>query len=279
MPRWPQRSRKTCSVSPSRVPPDQSGTTSPAATSARSGSRRAQRAGDVGEPGADGEGLDGAAAGRADWVSRCASRSSASAYALIEPLTSTSSTTRRGRAPRRRQAISPGSPEPAQRVAQGAGRVDVAAVPASGAGPYADSAGAARAGRTSRPGAASRRRRARRRRGAGAPPPRTRPHGPRPRRPSPSPPPALLGVRQQVGGRGPRGAARGGACGRPSRAVEPRLEDLVEARQVVGRGAQGRAAGPVGRLPVVETDLGDRGEEALGPVLGHGAHRPRAAPG
>ena len=61
MPRWPQRSRKIRSVSPSRVPPDQSGTVSPAATSARSGSRGAHRAGDVGEPGADGERLDHAA--------------------------------------------------------------------------------------------------------------------------------------------------------------------------------------------------------------------------
>ena len=49
---------KILSVSPSRVPPDQSGTVSPAAISARSGSRAAQRAGDVGEPGADGERLD-----------------------------------------------------------------------------------------------------------------------------------------------------------------------------------------------------------------------------
>ena len=39
MPRRPQRSRKICSVSPSRVPPDQSGTVSPAAISARSASR------------------------------------------------------------------------------------------------------------------------------------------------------------------------------------------------------------------------------------------------
>ena len=38
-PRWPHRSRKIRSVSPSRVPPDQSGTVSPAATIARSGSR------------------------------------------------------------------------------------------------------------------------------------------------------------------------------------------------------------------------------------------------
>ena len=47
---------------------------------------------------------------RPTWVNRCARRSSASAYPLIEPDTSTSSTTRRGRTPRRRQAISPGSP-------------------------------------------------------------------------------------------------------------------------------------------------------------------------
>ena len=39
MPRRPQRSRKASSPSPRRVPPDQSGTASPAATSARSGSR------------------------------------------------------------------------------------------------------------------------------------------------------------------------------------------------------------------------------------------------
>ena len=49
-------------------------------------------------------------ASRAPWVKRCASRSSESAYPLIEPDTSISSTTRRGLVPRRRQAISPGSP-------------------------------------------------------------------------------------------------------------------------------------------------------------------------
>ena len=112
MPRWPHRSRKNRSVSPSRVPPDQSGTVVPAATSARSGSRtRIARVRWVSRvPSVNISTRPRVAPADTAWVNRCASRSSASAYPLIEPDTSIRSTTRRGRVPRRRQAMSPGSP-------------------------------------------------------------------------------------------------------------------------------------------------------------------------
>ena len=57
-PRRPHRLRKAAITSPSRVPPDQSGTSRPAAASASSGCRRRERRGDPGEPGADREDLD-----------------------------------------------------------------------------------------------------------------------------------------------------------------------------------------------------------------------------
>ena len=94
------------SDSPSRVPPDQSGTTSPAAIRARSGSRWCMA--------------------RVTWVSRVpivktstldrptlqrwARRSRESAYELIDPDTSMSMTTRREWVPRRRHSSRPGSP-------------------------------------------------------------------------------------------------------------------------------------------------------------------------
>ena len=126
IPRCPQRSRNALSASPSRVPPDQSGTASPAAIEGSLGVALPHRAGHLGEPGADGEDLDAGAARR--WSARAASRRRLSAYGLIEPETSTSSTTRRDRVPRRRHcAGGPAPPSGCSCRAQGATGVDLAA--------------------------------------------------------------------------------------------------------------------------------------------------------
>ena len=185
----------------------------------------------------------------------------------MEPLTSTSSTTRRGRVPRRRQAISAGLAEVAQRVAQGARRVELAAVPAAVPGRTTHRRVQRQPHEHRRAAGASPPRRGWRRRGAGGPPPPTPSRGPRPPSSvSPAPPaPSASGSRCAVAA---RDASRCWARGSPSRGVEPRREDLVVAGEVVGRPAERGPAGPVGRLPVVGADGRHRRQEAVGPVLG-----------
>ena len=94
MPRTPHSSLNDRSVSPSRVPPDQSSTASPAAAQGRVGVAARQLPRDAGQPGPEGEHLHlGAPPTTAAWAKRISAR----AYGSIDPLTSSSSTSRRGR--------------------------------------------------------------------------------------------------------------------------------------------------------------------------------------
>ena len=242
MPRWPQRSRKIRSVSPSRVPPDQSGTVSPAATSARSGSRsRSARVTWVSRvPTVNVSTTPPLAA--AAWVKRWASRSSASAYPLIEPDTSTSSTTRRGRMPRRRQAISAGSPI-RRRLARRVREASTWPRCQRWCRAVRRSGGARAQGREHRgQPVLLGRPTARRRRGAAAP---------RCRWPSARTTSSVVGLarrrrrrRQRAARRDVGAAGRGRARpGQPVAGVEERLEDLVVAR----RGRRGRRTAWPGR--------------------------------
>ena len=106
-PRRPQRFRNAPITSPSRVPPDQSGTSRPAAASASSAWRAAKCRGDPSQPGADGEHLDMVRHAR---TIRCASRSNESAYDCIEPEMSISRTIRRPGRPGRRWRSGASSP-------------------------------------------------------------------------------------------------------------------------------------------------------------------------
>ena len=203
---------------------------------------------------------------RADRVRRWARRSSASAYGVIEPLTSTSSTTRRGRVPRRRQAISPGSPRwrselrrvrdasrspRCQRRCRAVRRTGGCSdsrtnIAASRRFSAASSVATSRCWRTSASDAIA----------------RTTSSS----SVSPAPPaPSASGSRCAVEARD--GLALLGAR-QPVARVEPRREDLVVAGEVVGRPAERGPAGPVGRLPVVGADGRHRRQEAVGPVLG-----------
>ena len=202
-----------------------------------------QRAGDVGEPGADGEHLDPAPAGpRRTGAPAAAARRRTRSSSRD---TSTSSTTRRGRV-RAPPGDVAGLAHPAQLVAQRARGVDVGRGASAGAAPYAAWARRVAGSRTSRRAVASRRREV----GHVAVPQ----HLGRAGRGAEhlvvlvgvSPSPGALGARAARSPRGRRSRGRGGA-GSPSRGVEPRLEDLVVAGQVVGPGAQRGAAGPVGR--------------------------------
>ena len=105
-PRSPHRSLKVRTPSPSRVPPDQSSTAPATASRAASGSRdpssrvmRVQRVPSV-----------NTSTCARPTTATCANRTKARAYASIEPDTSHSSTTRRGRSPVRRWTVRSGSP-------------------------------------------------------------------------------------------------------------------------------------------------------------------------
>ena len=111
-PRRPQRSTNAPITSPRRVPPDQSGTTRPQASSAAGAVRTLRRTGvsRVSRVPTVNTSTRPARPDRDVRTSRWASRSSASEYGLIEPLTSTRSTTGRGRRLRRRYRTGPISP-------------------------------------------------------------------------------------------------------------------------------------------------------------------------
>ena len=106
-PRCPQRSRNACITSPSRVPPDQSGTASPAAATAASPSRtRIARVTRVSRVPI----VKTSVRARLTDVSVCAHRRRLSAYGPIDPDTSTSTTTRRVHVVRARNSSVDGSP-------------------------------------------------------------------------------------------------------------------------------------------------------------------------
>ena len=215
---------------------------------------------------------------RPTWVNRCASRSSASAYPLIEPDTSTSSTTRRGRTPTAppgdlaRLAHPPqltraacARRRPGRGATAGAGRYGVAAARGRRVANMAESRcfSAADSVATSRCRSTS----------ASLARARTTSSSvlglARRRRPRSSGRPENAG---HAGLRRPR-------PGQAVAAVEVRREDLVVALEVVGSAAERRPAGEVRRALVVEPERRGRGEEARAPGRGSPAPRPPAARG
>ena len=210
-------------------------------------------------------------------VRRWARRSNESAYALIEPDTSTNNTTRRGLLPRRRQLIRDGSPRwrrlsrsvreastrpRCQRWCRAVRRIGargckVANIAASRCFSPADREPTSRCRSTS----ASRR--------AGVDDLDVSS--------SESPSPTRVGVRQ-LRGRG-RGRRRRPGPGQAVAGVEERLEHRVEPVEVVGPAAQGRPAGHPRRALVGRGPAAPRPPGSPGPGPGSRARRRRAAHG